>query len=126
MKIPLAYMIKNQAKILPDIAMVERKTVVVDGMGGQTETWVIVKQNLACRISAPDIGRFAYRPQEDQFASMDMEIRPFLVTMGLDEDVTLLDRLIYGSVRLEVTKRISGGGWETAMRFVCKEIGPNG
>lgn len=126
MLIPLAYMRHNQARLLPDTVIVQRKLLVNDGMGGQTTQWIVAHENIKCRISAPDIGRFAYRPQEDAFASMDMEIRPYLVTLGLDEDVTLLDRLVYRDVTvLEVTKRISGGGWETAMRFVCKEIGPN-
>lgn len=121
MRVPLGYMRAQQLQFMPDRVRVVRRTISPDGFGGNTKTSTTVYDNQMCRVSPPDLGRFAYRPQEVIVSEKEGTIVPYLVTFPMDVTIEYGDLIISNGNTLEVVKIISGGGYKTATRVACKE-----
>jgi SPP1 family predicted phage head-tail adaptor len=99
---------------LPDTCLVQRRTIVNDGGGGQTETWAD-HATVACRIApvGGGEGRVAGGRVEDETTHV--------VTMPAGTDVTEADRLVISSRTYEVTLVHERGAWELSKRVEAKE-----
>lgn len=120
--VPLNYIKNMQHHFMGDYIDIYRVTKVDNGAGGRKEESVMVYEQVKCRVSPPDLGRFAYRPQETVKADADVAILPFLLTVPLEFTVLPNDYFTWNGHRLEVTKFISGGVNESVKRYACKAI----
>ena len=98
---------------MTEIALVRRRTLASDGMGGNSETWATAA-TIACRIS-PVTGR-----DQALLGGRTLENAVMRVTVPALTDVRLADRVHVGSRQFEVLA-VAGHSWETARVVVCEE-----
>lgn len=118
----LAGMRATAAQAFPDACTIERKTVVSDGGGGQTETWAPLAAGVACRIS-PLKGGEATSGTSDGASAGDraLDETTHVVTMANGQDITEADRIVIGARSYEVLLVRQRGEWELTRRVDVQE-----
>lgn len=104
-----------QETALPGTATITRKTVVADGMGGQTESWSTLAASVACRLAPMS---YRERIAAQQFGGEET----FHLTLPYGQDVTGADRVVYGTITYEIRAIESGGSWETVKRLLVGRV----
>lgn len=95
---------------MPDVAAVQRPQHVPDGAGGSTTTWTTVTDELPCRVAWQSGG-------EDSVDGRPETTAAFRVTVPWDADIETTDRLVIGTLTVEVAHVSSRGAW-TVSRVV--------
>lgn len=112
----LTAMQAQQAQAQPETCVVSRRTLASDGAGGQTETWAAVATTTARLTHA---GQFS---RGEQLLAERLGVRyAVIVTLSVDMDVRVTDRLILGDRTLEVMGAPMGS-WATARRVMAEEL----
>ena len=112
----LADMRSVQAQAMAGTAVVSRKTLTADGMGGFTETWSAAG-TVSCRVwPARESGA------ESLIADRITEADAWVITVPYATDVTAKDRIVADGRTFEVVSAIAHT-WETARRVVAVEVG---
>lgn len=112
----LAEMRSVQALAQAGTAVISRKTLTADGMGGFTETWA-ASGTVTCRVwPARESGA------ESLIADRITESDAWVITVPYATDVAAEDRVVADGRTFEVVTAIAHT-WETARRVVCVEIG---
>lgn len=97
-------------------AVISRKTLTADGMGGFTETWAAAG-TVSCRVwPATESGA------ESLLADRITESDAWVITLPYATDITAKDRIVADGRTFEVVSAIAHT-WETARRVVATEIG---
>ena len=104
-----------QESALPGTATITRKTVVADGIGGQTETWQTLASGVACRLAPMS---YRERIAAQQFGGEET----WHLTLPYGQDVTAADRVTTGGITYEVRAIESGGSWETVKRLLVGRV----
>lgn len=112
----LADMRSVQAEAMAGTAVISRKTLTADGMGGFTETWSAAG-TVSCRVwPARESGA------ESLIADRITEADAWVITVPYATDVTAKDRIVADGRTFEVVSAIAHT-WETARRVVAVEVG---
>lgn len=112
----LADMRTVQAEAMAGTAVISRKTLTTDGMGGFTETWA-ASGTVTCRVwPATESGA------ESLIADRITESDAWVITVPYATDVTAKDRVVADGRTFEVVSAIAHT-WETARRVVAVEVG---
>lgn len=107
----LAYMQDTQEQALPGTVVIERNTLVDDGMGGRIETWAAVGTvigriyPMVRRGMAEAVGGAQVQSSTQWFA-----------TLPVDTVIYAQDRLFYGDSTWEVLRVNNDEMWKTAVR----------
>jgi SPP1 family predicted phage head-tail adaptor len=107
-----------QALALPGTAIVERQTLVADGMGGQAETWSPVGTVAARLYPMSMLGR-----AEPAIGGQVQSITRWDLTLPHGTDVTAADRIRYGGRAFQITNVNNDEAYQTAVR--CELIAYN-
>lgn len=92
---------RDAALTLNQVATIERKTVVQDGFD-TTETWVSIQTNVPCRVFEPS----GIRAYEGSFGNREQSNGYPIIRLPWATNVTEADRVVVGSRRFEVTRRV--------------------
>ena len=112
----LADMRTVQAQAQAGTAVISRKTLTADGMGGFTETWAAAG-TVTCRVwPASESGA------ESLIADRITESDAWVITVPYATDITAKDRVVADGRTFEVVTAIAHT-WETARRVVAVEVG---
>lgn len=112
----LAEMRSVQALAQAGTAVITRRTLASDGMGGFTETWAAAG-TVTCRVwPASESGA------ESLIAERITEGDAWILTLPYATDVLAKDRIAADGRTFEVVAPIAHT-WETARRVVCVEVG---
>lgn len=121
----LVHMRLTQVALMDSTAVVHRATKVSDGQGGYTETWAALAQPeieldesthvVPARIGVPTQSE---RRTHDKVVTETSAV----ITVPYGVDVALSDRIVTGGKTYQVTARMSGGQWETAVRVMANLI----
>ena len=112
----LADMRTVQAQAMAGTAVISRKTLASDGMGGFTETWA-ASGTVTCRVwPATESGA------ESLIADRITESDAWVITVPYATDITAKDRVVADGRTFEVVSAIAHT-WETARRVVATEVG---
>lgn len=103
-------------RTLADVATVQRKTTVSDGMGGYTDTWTTVLTT-TCRVAANN----NLQADRSITAAQLREGVAWKVTLPFGSDVRLDDRIVVGARTFEVLGIYAPGTYETARQCACVE-----
>lgn len=114
----LAGMREVQERALPGSAVIERKTLAPDGMGGLTEQWTVIGTAPA-RLSSQNSRAVA---ESGANGAQVLSLTHWYVTMPVGTAVTAADRLVVGGQRYEVTEVNNGEHWQTAVRCAVQRV----
>jgi head-tail adaptor len=92
---------RDAALTLNQVATIERKTIVQDGFD-TTETWTNVQTNVPCRVFEPS----GIRAYEGSFGNREQSNGYPIIRLPWATNVTEADRVIVGTRRFEVTRRV--------------------
>ena len=101
---------------LPDVCVVQSRTLTSDGQGGKTETWA-TSVTTTCRVSPS--GRL---PVEVARADGTKAVADWVVTLPYATTVTATARLVVDGVTYEVVGVRAPRSWELTRRANCKVI----
>lgn len=95
----LALMRADVAFMLPDVAVIQTKTLTSDNAGGWAETWTAVTGGtVACRVDP-----LKSRESVDYTAKREALIRKWQVTLPYNAPIVPEARLVIGGVSYDVT-----------------------
>lgn len=104
-----------QAMALPGTAVISRRTLAADGMGGFTESWAAVG-TVTCRV-----GPASESGAERMIADRITETDAWVLTLPAETSVLAKDRIVAEGRTFEVVNAIAHS-WETARRVVAIEV----
>lgn len=114
----LAAMRDTLEDTLPDVCVIQRRSLTTDSQGGRTESWVAAG-TVDCRLSPLSAGQGANEATRGDRIAGDED---WVITMPALTDVTVRDRLVVGSVTYEPVGLRAARSWEMSRRAVCKRI----
>ena len=100
---------------LPGTAIVQRVTLVSDGMGGYTPTPTNIGTAI-CRVTPAGAGA------EKLVAEKLTSLNNWVVTLPATTDVTTKDKLVIGARTLEVQAVLAPRSWEVTRRVIASEV----
>lgn len=96
---------------------IQRATSGVSSSGSPTQTWGTLASNVACRMDEPK--------QSAAEANINGSIAApstFIMHLKYDQDVTVKDRIVYGSLTYEVQEVLDTASWLMSRRLVVTRI----
>lgn len=114
----LEWMRELQSRAMPGSAVIERRTLAADGMGGQTETWAAAG-TVAARLYSQNSRAMA---ESAANGAQVIATTRWYVTMPVGTLVTAADRLKIDGLRYEITEVNNGEHWQTAVRCTVQKL----
>lgn len=114
--IPLDFLRSLSSQYLPDLCDVQRYTTTTTGEG-TVQTWATHLTGVACRVSPLASGATESLGADASLRS----VAQWTVWVPALADVTVRDRVIYGSRTFEVA-RVGARSYETIRELICREL----
>lgn len=114
--IPVEFLRGIQAQYLPDVCTIQRVTETSTG-DGVSSSWATHLAGVACRVSP-----LAASANESLGAAGGLQaVAQWTVWLPALTDVTVRDRIVYGSRTFEVA-RVGERSFETVRECICREV----
>lgn len=114
--IPLDFLRSLSNEYLPDTCTIQRYTETVTG-DGTTQSWADLAAGVACRVSP-----LASGTAESLGADASLRaVAQWTVWLPAGQDVTVRDRVIFGSRTFEVA-RVGARSYEVIRELICREL----
>lgn len=116
MAVPLDFLRAVSEQFLPDTCSVQRATESSSGEG-TTQTWSNHLTGVACRVSPLEASA-----SEALGADASLQaVAQWTVWLPYGTDVTVKDRVIYGTRTFEVA-RVGARSYEAIRELICREV----
>lgn len=112
---------ETMREAMPDLATVQRKQVVSDGGGGETETWTDLAPNVPCRFSPVAGGEAGTERGRATVGGRAVDESTHIVTVEAERDVTERDRLLINGEVYEVLLVRRRDHWELSRRLEVRK-----
>lgn len=114
--VPVDFLRSLSNQFLPDTCSIQRYTETVTG-DGTSQSWSDLATGVACRVSPLAAGA-----SENLGADASLQaVAQWTVWVPAGQDVTVRDRVLYGSRTFEVA-RVGARSYETSRELICREV----
>lgn len=113
--VPVDFLRALSNQYLPDTCAIQRYTETSSG-DGTSQSWSTLASGVACRVSP-----LASGANEALGADQSMQaVAQWVVRLPVGQDVTVKDRIVYGSRTFEVA-RVGARSYEVSRECLCRE-----
>jgi len=114
--VPVEFLRSLSNQFLPDTCTIQRYTESSTG-DGTTQAWSDLATGVSCRVSPLAAGA-----SESLGADASLQaVAQWTVWLPAGQDVTVKDRVIYGSRTFEVA-RVGARSYEVSRELICREV----